>query len=125
MGLLKDIKTLLTSESNIYIGDMPDTPNNLCCLYNTGGFDSRHSLGSSTATYDEPTFQIRIRDSSYSSGVTRCEAIMKALDGKTNQTINSKKYITIFKMGDINGLGKDSKNRSEFTLNFRARVKRI
>lgn len=125
MGVLIDINTLITSETNKFIGDMPDTPNNAICLYSTGGYNSKHSLGDSVApTLEEPTFMIRVRDSSYASGNTRSEAITNLLNGKVNQTINNNIYLNIFMIGNINGIGKDDKNRSEFTINFRTKMKR-
>lgn len=125
MGLLNDMSSLITSETNKCIGDIPDSPNNLICLFGTDGYDSQHQLGVSSAPiFEQPTFQVYIRDGSYLSGNTRAEVIKDTLNGLVNQTINGNKYLSIFLMGDINPLGKDEKNRSEFTINFKTRVKR-
>lgn len=124
MSMLVDIATLLTGESNIYYGDLPDTPASVCVLYATGGFDPYHTLAVQKPSHEEPTLQIRIRDTSYASGITRCETIKDALDGKCGTTINSNNYISIFMMGDINAIGRDGKNRAEFTMNFKIKVKR-
>ena len=124
MSMLVDIATLLTGESNIYYGDLPDTPANVCVLFPTGGFDSFHTLGVQKPSHEEPTLQIRIRDTSYANGITRCEVIKDALDGKCGTTINSNNYISIFMIGDINPIGRDGKNRVDFTMNCKIKLKR-
>jgi len=125
MALLVDIATLLTGETNKYYGDMPDTPNNVCVLYNNGGLDSQHVLGDGVAVSNEnPLLQILVRDTSYATAVTRCEAIKGQLDGKTSTTINGNNYISIFMVGDIESLNRDSKNRITLLMNFKIKVKR-
>ena len=124
MGLLVDMSSLITSESNKYLGDMPDTPDDLIALYNTGGLDPQHALGAQPPSWENPTFQIRLRDTSYADVIARAEAIKDLLDGKTNQTINSNYYMSIFMLGDINSLGRDSRNRIEVTMNFAVQVQR-
>lgn len=126
MGLLIDMKTLIPSgvaaATAIFVGDMPDAPDNIICLFQSGGFDPSHSFDS--RQFEEPTFQVRIRNVSYAMADTKAQAIKDALDGQTELTINGNRYISIFQQGDILPLGKDSKNRSELSLNFRVRVVR-
>jgi hypothetical protein len=124
MSLLVDMSSLITSETNKYLGDMPDSPDNIVILYNTGGFDSTHSLGTQKPSNENPTFQIRIRDTSYANAITRAEAIKDLLDGKCSTTVNSNNYISIFMVGDINSIGRDAHNRAHLTLNFKVKVKR-
>jgi hypothetical protein len=119
MALLNDISSLITTETYKYIGDMPDTPNNLICLFLTGGYDPEMDLSKNAIT--RPTLQVRVRDTSYSSGVARCEAIQTLLRGVTNTEINGNYYIEILQQSDILSLGKDDKNRSNFTINFKIR----
>lgn len=123
MSLLVDIGSQLTGiTSNIYYSDMPDTPDNNITLYNTGGFDTLHSLGNITA--EQPTFQVAIRHTSYATAITWAESVKGILNPLIGSTINSNLYISVFMQGDINSLGKDDRNRSKITLNFVARVKR-
>jgi len=124
MSLLVDIASLLPAETVIYYGDLPDTPDSLISLSLTGGFDPTHTLAVRKPSNENPTIQIRLRDASYASGLTRAEAIKDILDGKTSTTINSNNYISIFMIGDINQLSRDSWNRANFTLNFQIKVKR-
>lgn len=130
MPLLEDIETLLIGiESNIFIGEMPDSKkvngndvniDNAIAIYNTGGFNPEHTMDGGKIS--NPTFQIIVRDESYPNGITRCEAILNVLDMVTNQNINGHFYLGIFQQGDILSLGRDSKNRIKFSLNFKAKI---
>lgn len=122
MGLLEDIETLISSIQSPYLGDIPDTPDNIICLFQTGGASPVHTFTSKE--FEQPTFQVRVRDSDYVNGINKCESIKEALDGQTGLVINSHTYISIFQQGDILSLGYDEKNRAEFSINFRCKVKR-
>lgn len=117
MPLIADIKTLLNGiESNIFLGDIPDKPNSLIAIYNSGGSNPEHTMDG--IKIKNSTFQIRVRDSSYVSGIARCEEIQDALDMVNNQNVNGHFYLGIFQQGDILSLGRDKENRVEFSLNF-------
>ena len=126
MSLLVDMKSLITAvNANIFLGDLPDTPDNCIALYQSGGQDAVHSLGAGVdETHETPTFQVRIRNTSYATANTQAESVKDILDGLVNQTINSNLYISIFMQGDINSLGRDDRNRINLTVNFVAKVKR-
>ena len=120
MSLLTDVKALMTGVSSVYLGSMPDksdhTVDNAVAIYNTGGY-----ARSLSGTYvEEPTFMIKVRNTSYATGETLCNTIKVLLHGKT-----STKLLMIEQQGDINDLGVDStKLRHEWTLNFRCYYRR-
>lgn len=123
MNLISDIKSLLTGlESNIFLGDKPDDPHALIALYHTGGYNPLIDHGKNAT--DRPTFQVLVRDLSYSAGLARCEAIKAALNGITNQTINGSFYLSIRQQSDILSLGRDTRNRCEFSINFRTQIQK-
>lgn len=120
MGLLENMKTLITAiESTIIIGEMPDTPNNVIALFRTGGADPNHTF--EARAFSNPTFQVRVRNISYAMAESKAQQVVLALDGLTEHTINGTRYISIMQQSDLLPLGKDSKGRSEFTVNFRVR----
>ena len=110
MGLELELKTLLTTVTNLYIGSMPDSPDNAVCLYVTGGYP--RSLADSK--FEEPTFQIKTRNTSYATGLALCDTIKDLLHGATTSKIP-----VIVQQSDILNIGRDEKNRQEFTINFR------
>ena len=115
MALTNDIKTLLSGVSNVYIGSMPITPDNSVCIYPSGGYPR-----DLTGTFvEEPTVQIRVRNTVYTTGETLCNTIKDALHAKS-----SAKLLMIEQQGDTLNLGRDESNRSEWTLNFRCYYRR-
>lgn len=120
MVLIADVKTLLAGvdTTNCYLGDMPNLPDNIIALYNTGGFPPNLTLDG--CKYENPTFQVRVRNLSYVAGIAKCEAIKYALASVSNITINATRYLAIRQMSDILSMGKDSNNRTEFSINFQA-----
>lgn len=126
MSLTADMKTLIPTAvcaaSLVFRDDMPDANDNLVAIFHTGGVDPSHSF--SRVEFEEPTFQVRIRNTVSDTAVSKANLIKDALDGQKGLTINSNLYLSIFMQGDILPIGKDSRNRTELTINFKARVKR-
>lgn len=123
--LLSDIKSLLisvTSASNIFQGELPDTPDNVLGVFFSGGFDPSFSFDSKQ--FENPTFQVRIRNKDAVTAMTWAEQVKDALAGKTELIINGSRYISIMQNGDILPLGKDDRGRTDLSLNFSAKVKR-
>lgn len=110
-----EIQTLLASVANVYVGSQPTAPDNVVTIYNSGGFP-RLLSGS---FIEEPTVQILVRNSSYTTGETVCQTVKDALHGKSTT-----KIMVIQQMGDIQDMGRDSNGRQEFSLNFRMFYKR-
>lgn len=120
MSLLSDIKSLLVGVSNIYTGSIPDDPDNVVGLYSTGGYP-RDLSGTEV---EEPTFMVKVRNTSYTTGETLCNTIKDLLHGVDNQTVNGNDILLIEQQGDINDIGRDESNRQEWTLNFRVLYRR-
>ena len=115
MSLLTDVKALLTTVTNIYISDMPSTPDAAVCLYNTGGY-ARSLTGTKV---EEPTFQVKVRNPVAATGLTTCATIKDILHGYTGG-----KFLMIAQQGDVQDLGRDENGRMEFTVNFRCYYRR-
>jgi hypothetical protein len=125
MSLLEnDIKELLqqTLQDDIFIGDQPDAPNNVITIYRTGGSNPAHAFD--RKEFEMPTFQIRVRSFRYENGMKKCNDIKDILDGVSEIFINDNRYLDIFQQGDILAIGKDSRKRHEFTINFECKMVR-
>ena len=106
MGLLEDVATLLpVAETAVFYDSMPDSPDINTTIYMTGGFDNLRTLGS--FKIQQPTFMIKVRDTSTANAQIRAINITNALDSTHNVTINGTTYLTIFMVANINSLGKD------------------
>ena len=115
MSLSTEVKTLLTTISNVYIGSMPATPNDCVAIYNTGGYPR----GLTATELEQVTFQIRVRSTSYATGETLCNTICDLLHGHSTT-----KILLIKQQSGILDLGRDESNRQEFSINFETYFKR-
>lgn len=118
--LIQDIKSIITSlEVQVYLGELPLEPPNACAVLATGGLGDVKYLDDSGSIL-QPTFQILVRDESYSAGDSRVEAITNMLDGYSGMG-----YIIIYKLSDILPLGRDENKRWVFSVNFCAKLERM
>jgi hypothetical protein len=105
-----------TIGTNIFISLMPNTPDAVIALYDSGGFP-----GESGYKYEYPTIQVRIRGAKgqYISAYAKAEAVRNFLHDRANITWGVNRYIGIWSMSDILFLGQDELNRPELSINFR------
>jgi len=108
MTLLDEIETLLTG-TTLYIGCMPNSPDNVVGLFNSGGMP-RILCGTEL---EMPSFQVRIRNTSWATGQALCETIKDTLHGSTTSSI-----LLCEQSGDILDIGRDAQGRQEWTVNF-------
>lgn len=101
----------------IQYGQMPDTPDNITTLNFYGGNTPTRSLGKSKPTIREPYFQVRVRNTSYFNCISTIEKHIEVLESISGE-YGRKKITKVSQTGDIIPLGRDSKNRYEFTINF-------
>lgn len=113
MALTAEVASLLTTVSNVYLGNLPDSPDNAIAIIPTGGFARDLHFGNDSILR-EPTFQIIVRNASYATGEALCETILGLLSGKTTTNIK-----VIQQMSDIISLGRDQNNRPNWSINFR------
>lgn len=115
MTLTTEIRSLLSSIANVFIGNMPDSPDDSVCIYNTGGFT--RSLTASAL--EEPTFQIKVRNTSYATGEALNNTIKDLLHGSSTAQV-----LMIEQQGDTLDIGRDASNHQEWTNNFRCYYRR-
>lgn len=82
----------------VYVGNEPDTPDNVITVYDTAGrLDSKNMTDGEVV--EHPGFQVRVRSASqnqYYAGYNKIDAIAKALDAVTVATVQ---------VGDVAGTG--------------------
>jgi len=106
-----------TSTYRLFKTFMPDTPDKVMVLYETGGFppDSiQHGL-------DQPTFSVHVRGT-YSTAREKLNEAFNLLHQINRSTAggSTEKFISIVAVGDALSLGRDTKNRPVISQNFRA-----
>jgi len=108
------IKSL--GESEVYIASYNDDYDNIVSInYYEGKQDTEIAFGKEVVVR-HIGLQMFVRDTSFESGYARIEAIRALFEAYKYQVI------TIIQKGDILPLGNDSKNRSEFTINFNMKL---
>lgn len=118
MSLVRDIKTILSSIPNInpnqiYLTFIPDV-DEVIVISQTGGHGFDKSDG-----VEEPTFQIFLRSTDYEVGYTTLYYIRNYLNKATGIKISTFEYLAFYETSNIIELGMDTKERYEFTINFR------
>ena len=110
-----------TVGTTIFESQTKDTPNNLVGVFDTGGLEPDNQLPMA-----EPTFQVYVRNISYVNGKAKVDSIITSLHQKSNITLVSggEYYYYILLITESLYLGVDSKNRKEWTINFRTKIRR-
>lgn len=109
MSYLEDINSLISTETNKFISDMPSLPDNCMCIYDTDAYESIRLLNG-IATY-QPVFTIRVRDISKVQGDLRVQTIITTLDGVANININNHYYLNILLLSFPRCIGKDDEGQ--------------
>jgi hypothetical protein len=109
----------LTLGTNMFKGFMPEKPDDCVLLLDTGGAEPDREL-----PMGSPSFQILVRNKSYSAGDAIMKSIVDLLHQKMNETLGSTYFYTIFLMGEAGYLGRDAKGRDEWSVNFICQTRR-
>jgi hypothetical protein len=112
-----------TVGTSIFVNTMPATPDNCIAVSVYAGSPPERTHDSSGN--DNPSVQVRVRNTSAGTARTKVEQIYNYLDGISNTTIGSTFYLGIFAInsGAI-PMGKDENGRQEYTWNFSVKRKR-
>lgn len=127
MNLYQQVITYLeeqgvgTKGTDLFYSQMTDSPVNQIVVLATGGAEPDRYLPTA-----DPTFQILVRNKTYTTGQSKIDAIITALHQKANlELVDSEDYFYyIFLMGEPEHLMKDEKGRHIWSMNFICRIKR-
>jgi hypothetical protein len=103
-----------SAEWPIWIGRMPEAPDNAIYIADTGGVSSEAKW-----LLDYPTITIIIRAQDYQAGYEKTKEIKDVLHSLPSQDLNGDRWVSCLIIGDINYVGMSDRDRPSFTLNFR------
>lgn len=119
-----DVKDILAATStlalvfgtDLFVSEMPHSPDRCVCVYDTGGFEPEANF-----VYERPTVQVRVRGAKgqYVSAHSLAQAVRDTLHGLANYTTNGARYVGIWCESDILSLGYDDNHRPLLSINFR------
>jgi hypothetical protein len=102
-----------SSTRTIYLGEMPDAPDAVLCLY--------ARPGRSKELYCDiqyPDLHVEVRAATYSAAQTKAEAVDTALHAQHDIALSGHQYLTIRGRGVPCKLEVDGRNRTIFYQNF-------
>ncbi len=106
-------KSVGTVGTDIFLGQMPDQPDNCIALFEYAGSPpDLHWNG------EYPGLQVRVRNKSYAAARTKIGEAMIALHGLHEQTLSGTRYLLIKARGSPEVLKRDNNNRVELFVNF-------
>lgn len=126
MGLLDDmgikvaaISSDYTLGTNVFLSNLPETPDVCTVLIENGGTTGQYTLGSDgLPEWENQSLQFIHRNPVYSTGRTASDLIYRTLTAIVNETINSDYYLRIEAIGVPSVFQRDDTRRVLFTCNF-------
>ena len=113
IGAYLATKSIGTVGTDIFLGLMPDQPDNCVALYEYAGSPpDLHWNG------EYPGLQVRVRNKSYAAARTKIGEVMEKLHGLHEQTLSGTRYLLIKARGSPEVLKRDNNNRVELFVNF-------
>ena len=113
IGAYLATKSIGTVGTDIFLGLMPDQPDNCIALFEYAGSPpDLHWNG------EYPGLQVRVRNKSYAAARTKIGEAMTALHGLHEQMLSGTRYLLIKARGSPEVLKRDNNNRIELFVNF-------
>jgi len=102
-----------TVGQNIFVSFIPDSPDSLICVIDSGGYPS-----DVYAPIDNPTIQIRVRDVNYPACHDKAWTIYDLFNRNIEYYLGSLRILYSYVMQTPVYIGRDTKQREEFSLNI-------
>ena len=113
IGNYLQVQGIGTLGTNIFLGLMPDQPDNCVALFEYAGSPpDLHWEG------EYPGLQVRVRNKGYAAARTKIGEVMKKLHGLHEKTLSGTRYLLIKARGSPEVLKRDANNRVELFVNF-------
>ena len=121
----QDISNMLEAESslglifatNLFVGKEPDYPDECVTLFDTAGMPPQLTYDASER-YERPSFLVRVRSNSYTTGWSLIHDIVDSLHGRAQETWNGTLYSVIYCSSGPALFDWDKNGRVRFVCNF-------
>jgi len=125
MSTLVDLATYLDTQqvslvlgTNLFLGRMPDTPDECVVLYEYGGSAPDNTMGAGLPVLQNPAVQIAVRAVLYASAETLINLCWITLEGITDMSLSGTRYNRVTAIQSPFLLERDSQDRVIFVQNF-------
>ena len=113
IGAYLDTKSIGTVGTDIFLGLMPDQPDNCIALFEYAGSPpDLHWNG------ENPGLQVRVRNKGYAAARIKIGEVIQKLHGLHEQELSGTRYLLIKARGSPEVLKRDNNNRVELFVNF-------
>ena len=113
IGAYLATKSIGTVGTDIFLGLMPDQPDNCIALFEYAGSPpDLHWSG------EYPRLQVRVRDKSYADARAKIGTVAALLHSLHEQVLSDTRYLLIKALGSPEVLKRDANNRVELFVNF-------
>ena len=113
-------QTVGTVATDIFIGEVPGSPNALVCLLGLPGAGLTASRD--VAALQFPRFQAYVRAVSYDDASDKFQAVRTALHGLLGHALPHWRILRCFAESEGGPIGSDEQGRFEFSINFAAEI---
>ena len=137
MTVLDDVATYLVAQTTLTVGNTTGTlqkavmldeySNTVSVLYETGGLPSVHSFSTAnpvTVVYDQPSFQLIARSTSYVTASSAARLVHDTLDGLGLTALGATTYLSVDAQQRPFPIGRDDSERHLISVNFQAKRRR-
>lgn len=104
-----------TIGTNIFLGNLPETPDNAILVLNTGGYQPSVDIPNK-----RPTFQVLIRNTDYEAGENNLSTVRSTLHQHRNAVLVTGQtyFYYIYAVSEGGNIGRDENGRDMFSINF-------
>lgn len=125
MSTLIDLATYLDTQqgsltlgTNLFVGRMPDSPDTCVTLYEYGGTAPDNTMGGGLPVLQNPSVQIAVRASAYSSAETLITSCSSSLESVVDELLSGTRYNRVSAIQSPFPLERDTHDRIIFVQNF-------
>lgn len=126
MSLLDEIGAYLEQNAigkrgiDLFLSKLPASPDAAIAVIETGGTGPDYVLGQSQPTYENPSFQVIVRDKSYKSAREKAGRVWDLLARVANLPLGAGRYLQIVPVQSPFDLGPDENQREQVVANYEA-----
>lgn len=125
MSTLIDLATYLDAQqatltlgTNLFVGRMPDAPDTCVTLYEYGGVAPDNTMGGGLPVLQNPSVQIAVRASSYSSAESLITSCWSTFESIVDESLSGTRYNRVSAIQSPFPLERDTHDRIIFVQNF-------
>lgn len=122
LGAYLDVQTVGTADlilgSNLFLSNLPDSPDTCVTIYHTGGTNLGETFGDGKPLMEEATVQVVARADSFSTAEALARDIYGLLAALIQESINGVLYHRVAPRQAPFPLERDDQNRMLFVCNY-------